>query len=176
MIKETRIVDDTTGEVKYRQTQHIAAAFQEDKGYLFWARKSFAKSFLDIPYPESMTDIEIGRMARLAKKMLANTNMLGYRSNNRTRPMDAARIGKELGLKHRQSKKFVDKMIRLGMIAKVTVLTEKDKVIQYYINPIYFFSSNRIPLNLYLIFQVQLDRHLPEWVRDEFAKQSKASQ
>ena len=75
MIKQTRIIDNSTGEVVKDNVQHIAAAFDDEKGYLFWARKGFAKSFLDIEFPTEMSFKKRGQMATLAKRMWSKTNM-----------------------------------------------------------------------------------------------------
>lgn len=173
MIKETRIVDDATGQVHSCKVQHIAAAFHEEKGYLFWARKSFTKSFLDVPFPKELTHAEIGKLTILAKKIWANTNMLGYRGNGSIKPYSMEQIRKIIDLKPYQTGVFIRKMIYLGILARVYVEVEGKKETQFYINPIYFFSSNRIPLNLYLIFRKQLDKVLPEWVKEEYTNTEK---
>lgn len=172
MIKETRLVNEKTGQVVSTNVTHIAAAFHEEKGYLFWARKSFTKSFQDVPYPDGMTDTEIGQMARLAKCVWSNTNMLGYRGNGGVLAYDTPGIAKVLKVGKRRAQQFVAKMIRLGMLARVEIETEDSRDVQFYVNPIYFFSSNRIPLNLYLIFRAQLDANLPDWVKDQFKEVS----
>lgn len=171
MLKETLYVDSSTGEIKHRSIQRITPAFDDERGYLFWVRKSFAKSFSDVPFPQEMTDADVGRMARLSKCIWSNTNMLGYRGNKGVRPYDTDKIADVLGISVRQAQRFIRKMIRVGMMAQVTVKVEGVVETHYYINPIYFFSSNRIPLNLYLIFRRQLDKVLPEWVKKEFAEQ-----
>ncbi len=170
IIEELRHIDPTTGEIIGSSTRHIAAAFDEERGYLFWARKSFAKSFLDVPFPPELSHAEIGKLAVLAKHIWSNTNMLGYRGNGGIKPCNIAQIGQYIGLREYQARVFVRKMIRLGVMARVEVKTEGHFETQFYINPIYFCSSNRIPLNLYLIFRSQLDKVLPEWVKIEFAK------
>ena len=173
MIKETRVVNEKTGEVHSTKIQHIAAAFHEDRGYLFWARKSFAKSFSDVDFPAKMTMKERGQMATLAKHMWSGANMLGYRGNGGTRPYSVEQIGEIVRLKPYQGRVFVRKMIRLGVMARVEIKVEGRQETQFYLNPVYFFSSNRIPLNLYLIFRWQLDAVLPDWVKQEFAGQEK---
>lgn len=170
MIKRTQYIDDASGEICSTQVQHIAAAWREDQGYLFWARKSYSKSFQDVPYPPGMSTLEIGQMAVLAKKIWSNTNMLGYRGNGGVRPYDTDDIARILAVGMRRAQQFVRKMIRLGMLARVEIRTEDRQETQYYVNPIYFFSSNRIPLGLYLIFRAELDRVMPAWVRDEYAR------
>ncbi len=40
-----------------------------------------------------------------------------------------------------------------------------------YVNPIYFCSTNRIPLNLYLIFQKHFDEVMPAWVVERYREQ-----
>ncbi len=170
MLKETRLINTQTGEVLGKNVHPIAPVFDEEKGYLFWPRKSFAKSFLDIDFPKELSFKEIGQLTTLAKKMCPKTNMLGYRGNGGTRPYNIDKIGAVIGLKSSQSYSFVRKMIRLGVIAEVKIKTGETIETQYYINPIYFFSGNRISLNLYLIFHRQLDRHLPEWVKMKYAE------
>ena len=169
IIKKTQYINTDTGVIQKENTQFIAAAFHDEKGYLFWARKNFSKSFVDVDFPKSMTMKERGQMATLAKKMWSTTNMLGYRGNGGVKSYNDEQIGNIVGLKSYQAKSFMRKMIKVGMIAKVVVTTEGERVTQYYINPIYFFGSNRIPLNLYLIFKSQLDKVLPEWVLEKYA-------
>jgi hypothetical protein len=169
--KETRYIDDQTGEVLSSKVMHIAAAFDEEKGYLFWARKNFSKSFMDVDFPLQMTMKERGQMATLAKKIWSSTNMLGYRGNGGVRPYSVEQIGKVIEVKPYQAAAFVRKMIRLGIMARVNVKVGDRQETQYYINPVYFFSSNRIPLNLYLLFRKELDKVLPEWVKKQYARQ-----
>lgn len=171
MQKRTMIVDETTGEIVSDKSRTISAAFDEEKGYLLWPRKNFARSFADIDFPAQMTMIDRGRMATLAKRIWSNTNMLGYRGNGGVRPYDYSKIGEVIGLKERQARTFVDKMVRFGVMAKVNIEIEGKKEIHFYVSPLYFFSSNRIPLNLYLIFRKQLDAVLPQWVIQRFREQ-----
>ena len=169
--KHTRIVDTRTGEIMKKSVHPITPVFDEEKGYLFWPRKSFMKSFSDIPFPKELSFKEIGQMTTLAKKMCPKTNMLGYRGNGGTRPYNMNKIGAVIGLKPSQSYSFVKKMIRLGIMAEVKIKTADSKETQYYVNPVYYFSGNRIPLNLYLIFHKQLDEYLPGWVKEEYRRQ-----
>jgi len=176
VIKKTVIVNEKTGE-KYGETiKQFAPTFDEEKGYLFWPRKSFSKSFHDVDFPGEMNDLEIGRMARLAKRIWSNTNMLGYRGNGGVKPLTIEMMGDILNMKPRQAYRFIEKMIRLGVIGLVKIETEKRKETQYYVNPIYFCSNNRIPLSLYLLFREQLDRVFPEWVKNEYGLQMAVKQ
>jgi len=168
-IIQARTIDTVTGEVLF-STQRASKVkyFDEEKGYLFWARKSFSKSFADIDFPDDMSDLEIGRMARLAKRIWSNTNMLGYRGNGGVRAYSIDMIADILKIKTRQAYRFIEKMIRLGVLARVTINTDQRKETQLYVNPIYFFSSNRIPLSLYLIFHRQLDQYIPKWAQEAY--------
>lgn len=174
IIKRTQIIDDTTGDVASTKVQYISAAFSEEKGYLFWARKSFAKSFQDVPYPKGMTILEIGQMAVLAKHIWSSTNMLGYRGNGGIKPYDIPGIAKILKVGERRAQQFISKMIGIGMLARVRVETDGGVETQYYVNPVYFFSSNRIPLNLYLIFRQQLDGVIPDYAKKLYANEVRA--
>ena len=98
--------------------------------------------------------------------------MLGYRGNGGIRPYNDLQIWQIVGLKEHRAKKFIRKMISLGIMARATVEVGGGKEVQYYVNPIYFFSSNRIPLSLYLLFRHELDKVLPAWVKAEYFKSS----
>ncbi|MCC5465556.1 hypothetical protein [Pelosinus baikalensis] len=168
MLERKQVIDNKTGQVMADNVRHISSAFDDDKGYLFWARKSFAKSFIDVPYPKEMSKMDIANISILSKHMWSNTNMLGYRGSGGAKPYDVVMIAKAIELKQRQTYSFLKKMIDLGLMAKVDIKTDNGIETQYYINPIYFFSGNRIPLSLYLIFRKQLDGVLPGWVRERF--------
>lgn len=170
MYKKTVIYNDN-GEIVNDKTLRYKNKFDEEEGYLFWNQRNFVKTFSDVEYPKEMNDIEIGRMARLSKKVWSNTNMLGYRGNGGIRPYDINCIGQIIGIQQRQAERFISKMIKLGIMAKVSIKVEGKTEVQYYLNPIYFFSSNRIPLNLYLIFRKQLDEVLPKWVKESYDTQ-----
>jgi hypothetical protein len=172
MKKTTTFYDDSTGDIVSQKTQFTANRFDPEKGYLFRNQAGAFSSFFDIPFPEGMNDIEIGRMTRLAKKMWGKTNMLGYRGNGGVKPYDIEGIGKVIGLAKSQAYSFISKMVKLGIVAKVKIESRGVTDYQYYVNPLYYNSTNRIPLNLYLLFRKQLDPYIPSWARQRFIDQA----
>lgn len=173
-IKE--LVNLSTGEILDKKVITLPAYFDEEKGYLFWPRKSHARSFHDIPYPEKMTDGDIGKLARLAKHIWSNTNMLAYRGYGGLRPLGIEDIAQILDLKPRRTRSYLKKMVDLGVMAKSK--TKVGSIVEdfFYINPIYFCSTKRIPLHLYLIFRKQLNEVLPEWVIERFNSATKKNE
>lgn len=171
MQKITTFLDEETGEIVAQKQLGIGKRFDPEKGYLFRNQAGGFSQFYDIPFPEGMTDIEIGKMTRLAKKMWGSTNMLGYRGNGGIKPYSISGIAKVIGLEKRQTYNFINKMIKLGIIAKVKIETKGETDFQYYVNPLYYNSSNRIPLNLYLLFRVQLNEYIPLWAKKLFVEQ-----
>ena len=176
LIKQVRFIDEKTGELLREKKRIVDAAFDEEKGYLFRVRKGGAKSFYDVNYPDEMTFAERGRLATLAKKIWSNTNMLAYRGNGGVKPMTVEQIGEVIQLKPYQTRAFLRKMVRLGVMAKATIEVSGQKETQWYISPLYFFSSKYLPLNLYLLFRKQLDGVLPEWVKQKFSEAERAEQ
>lgn len=172
MLKQVKYVDKLTGEVLRKRQNFYPTAFDEEKGYLFWARKNACRSFHDIDFPKELSDVEIGRLAKLSKRIWSNTNMLGYRGNGGIQPYNVAGIAQVIGCQERQARRFIDKMMDLGLIAKVKTEVAGMTQTQYYLNPLYFSSSNRIPLNLYLIFKPHLDEYLPTWVIRRYSQQT----
>ncbi len=129
------------------------------RGCTFWEHKPSVKMFACVPYPDELNDRDIGRLVTLSKKIWADTNAIGAPLE----PFDVDRTGEVVRLKRRSVGEWLNKMIGLGIIAR-------DGANVYYFNPMYFASSNRLSLNLYLLFRKQLDRVLPDWVKDRFAE------
>lgn len=171
LVVQTQYIDEETGTIKKERTRRVPAAFDKEKGYLFWAKKGGCREFFDVPYPKEMSMKERGQMSTLAKHLWSTTNMLGYRGNGGVRAYDEGDIGKIVELKPYQARIFIRKMIRLGLMARVLVTVEGKKYTQFYVNPIYFSTSYRISLNLYLIFKEQLDRVVPDWVKKRYAEE-----
>lgn len=168
---DKRWVNTSTGEVAKESSVEFPPHFDEERGCLFWNRKQFAKTFADVPFPAAMTLEDIGRMTLLSKRVYSQTNTLGYRGNGGVRPYSFEQVGEIIKCGPRQARRFFDRMTRFGLMAKVRVLVGESEETQWYLNPIYFFSNNRLPLNLYLIFRTHLNAVLPQWVIQRFGEQ-----
>lgn len=173
MIKQTNYIDPMSGDVLRQTTKSVGSQFDAN-GYLFWNRKNNSRIFHDMPLPYDLTDSELGKITKLAHCLDPSSNMLVKRTNQGIRGMSADDVGKKLGLKERQQRTFLNKMIRLGVMAKARIITEGNRYIYYYMNPMYYHSSSRISVGLYLIFKEQLDKVLQPWVIGKFMEQAKA--
>ena len=167
LLRLIKNVDHRTGRTYSEKAQFIEDVLTED-GYRVPPRKSGFKSFNNIPLPKEMTYPEKGRMVDLAKCMVSTTNMLGYRKNNKIFAYTAEGIIEKVQLSPKRGKQFLQKMVRLGVMQKITRKYAEVESEEYYINPAYFFAGKRISFNLYLLFREHLDPILPEWVRADF--------
>lgn len=165
-------IDSKTGEVlgQTKQVRHFDAKFNPNRGYLWWNQKGGSKSFFNVPYPQDMSMIDRGRLATLSKCIWGDTNCLGYRGHGGFRPYDVEQIGKLINLSAEQAERFLARMKKMGVIKPIFVTFEKRDEIQYYINPLYYFSSKYLSSNLYALFHEELEEHIPDWVKEEFAK------
>lgn len=172
---------DDQGDVVKEKKHYYPNRFDDEKGFLFQMGGGVYKKFLQIPFPDEMTDAEIGKLMRLANFMWKDTNMLGYRGHGGVKPYSIKDMARLLGAKEnengmelikplgeRQIERFIKKMMDLGVMARSTVVTGGLTEIQYYINPLYAFSGTRINYNLYLLFHKSLDKYIPEWARKRF--------
>jgi hypothetical protein len=175
VIKVERIIDEH-GQIVRETQREIPAYFDDAEGYLLWPRKNHGKHYRDTPFPAGMSFMDIGRMTVLSESMWSNTNMLGVKGQGGVKPFDLTDIAKVLKVAERQSYRFVDRMLKLGVMAKVKVMGNGESEIQYYINPLYFFGGKRLPLSLYLLFRKQLDAVLPTWVIQRFGKVKEIAQ
>ena len=167
MHKVTNITDDN-GVIVNTKKVYFKDMFDEEKGYLFWAQTSFVKTFQDVELPKDITKPDIANLFLLSKKIYSNTNMIGYRGHGSVRPMTIAQMASVIRDTDRHTALFLGRMIRSRIIAKVNVIIGEDVTTQYYFNPIYFFSSNRLSRNLYLLFQKDLDPFVPEYAKQRF--------
>lgn len=169
MLRVIQDTDDKTGELKKEKQFYYEDSFNVD-GYKVPTHKSGAKMFFDVSFPKEMTDSEIGKMARLAKLMVADSNMLGYRTKFGIRAYTSVHIIKIVDLSPRRGRQFLDKMMRLGLL-QINMRKYSDiDCIEYYINPAYFFAGRRISFNLYLLFRERLDPILTPYAKDAFWK------
>lgn len=175
MLRIIKDVDQATGEIKRGKQEFIDDILNEE-GYKVPVHKLGAKLFSDVQFPEEMNDSEIGKMARLAKLMVASTNMLGYRSRSGILPYSEKQLIEIIGLSRFRGKEFIDKMVRIGMIQRNKRLYGEIESEEFYINPAYFFAGRRISLSLYLLFREHLDPVIPTWVRAEFWRAAKEQQ
>lgn len=172
MLQLVTNINDKTGEVISQKERHMTDVLTEE-GYKVPSHKLGAKLFANIPFPKDMTDNEIGKMARLAKLMIADSNMLGYRARTGIKAYNQEQIIEIVGLSYKRGKEFIDKTIKLKVMAKTIRIIGDLEQEEYYINPAYFFAGKRINLNLYLLFRESLDPVIPAWVKREFMESAK---
>ncbi len=167
-VVEHRIINTDTGEVEHRKEMPFSL-FREDQGYMLFVNKHNVRMFPDVPLPNELNKNDIANLYLLSRGIYGSTNMLAYRgSGNVIKPMAPKDMARTMDLSIDRANRFLRKMIKLGMIAKVDVEIEETVMTQYYMNPIHFFSSKYLPLNLYLLFKEQMDRYIPDWMRKKY--------
>lgn len=160
--------DDSTGLILGEKERGMYNPFDPEKGYNFKYKSLSIKSYLDIPLPDKFTDSELGKIFRLSRSIYADSNMLGKRTNSYIKPLSQDEIIEIFGLKDRQGRSLLKKMIENKVIKKIEFTEQGKRYVHFYFNPIYFFSGKYINLNLYLIFQNELNHHLPKWVIEKY--------
>lgn len=168
----TRVIDVETGEVKSEKTNttYFPPRFDEEKGYLWWAQKAHTKSFCDVKFPEEVSMIDRGRLLTLMKHIQPGTNILGYRGHGGFRPYNVEQIANLINTTPEQTKRFLRRMEKAKIIKPIPGTVNGRVVNQYIVNPLYFFAGNRLSINLYDHFREELNPHLPDYVKIEFAK------
>ena len=171
MIIETTHVNED-GERTFGNIKKFSDSMNGE-GYRFPVQKMGARMFSDVQFPAAMSDSEIGKMARLSKLMIGKTNMLGYRTGHKIEAYTAQEIGALVGLKDRQARTFINKMVFLRVVQRVETASGQ----QFYINPAYFMASGqRLSLDLFLLFREELKNIVPGWVMIEFLRQARTKQ
>lgn len=166
-IKLTQYINPETGEI-YEKKQYVDMQFNED-GYLFWNRKSNVKTFIEHPLPKDFTWTEKGRINELKHYILRENQFLVFRSGNNIKPIGVKEMMRILDMSERQCKALIKKMKKYNIIKEVKF----DGLTYFAFNPLYGFKGKRLNLNVYLFFQDELKKVLPNWVIEKFAGEAK---
>jgi len=168
--KKQQLINEATGEIIAESSECFNDAMNED-GYRIPSHKMGARMFADVPFPDGMTDREIGKMSRITKSraMIGKTNMLGYRKGREILPYTAQEIGELVGLVGSKARSFVSRMCKLHVMQRVATQSGQ----QYYVNPAYFMANGqRLSLDLFLLFRKDLALIVPSWVMRVFLSQA----
>jgi hypothetical protein len=169
MIRRKTIVDPATGEIMHQVTEAVQfTLFDEEKGYLFRHKNYSVRCYYD-NMPDGTTTEDMKNLYWLSQHIYKNTNMLAYRgNNNKAKPMTLEQMQMVIDYPDRKFNNWIKRMMRLGLIAKVTIKSKQDAEVQYYLNPAYFMSDKYLNYSLYALFQTWLDPLLPAWVIRKF--------
>lgn len=173
MYKRVQIFDKN-GEVIADNTTAVNDALTEE-GYRFPAHKAGARIFSNVQFPKDMSDSDIGKMTKLSKCMIGDTNALGYHSGKKIYPYLEEKICELVGIKSKKrGRQFLRRMLDLRMMKKKVL---QDGCVYYVINPAYFMASGRrLTCSLFIEFQQELEPLLPERVLTWFLRQAKGKQ
>lgn len=164
--KEQFISND--GEVLNTKVTSYKDRFDNEKGYFLYSNGQSINGKSGVFFPGELSKLDIANLTILSRYLVSNSNLLGYRGNRSMKAMDVEQIAKVINVNKRQGYNFIKKMMEHGMIAKVTIETKESINIQYYMNPIYFMNGRNINLNLYILFQNQIEHHIPGWAQKKF--------
>ena len=142
--------------------------FQDAKGYKLYISRLSVKCFKGQGLPDTLTWAERGRIAELATHMTYD-NLLFYRSDNDVKPLTPAHMAEILDMSDRGIHRFLNAMIKEGVIGKRNIYIDSVPYLGYFINPSYFFAGKWLTPQLYLLFKRDMDRYLPSWVITRFA-------
>jgi hypothetical protein len=155
-----QITIDGNGEIIGKKVRKYYNPFRDGRGYNFKYKSIYIKSYLDVPLPECFTDTEVGRIYRLSRYIYSDSNLLAKRSSNAFVPITKQDIRKVFVVRKSVFYPFWKKMID----EKILKAIQLDGQEYYCFNPIYFNSTHYLPIYLYIAFQDELGKHLPEWV------------
>jgi len=160
--KRQSITED--GEIVKESVKKLYNPFKEGKGYNFRYKSLNVRSYLDIPLPECFTDSEVGKIYRLTRYIYSSSNMLAYRSGGRVYPFTKEDIRKIIVLHRNNFNPFWNKVLANKVIKPIVI----DGMEYFCFNPLYFNSTQYMPLYLFIAFQDELREHLPEWVIEKY--------
>lgn len=191
------VIDPESGEILKKKEFTSASKFDLEKGYCFINPLQKGNKIVMSDLPSCITDAEAGKLLKLFRYAAPNSNLLMFRSGNVNKAMQKEHIAKILGLSARSCARFLNRMLKLNIIAKKEIATtviknklssrsdrkqpvfhfnflrlnQKIKEDNYFFNPVYFFAGNWLSYDLYILFRDDLNKMLPVWVISKFNAQ-----
>ena len=183
------VIDPESGEILKKKEFTSASKFDLEKGYCFINPLQKGNKILMSDLPSCITDAEAGKLLRLFRYAAPNSNLLTFRSGNVNKAMQKEHIAKSLGLSARSCARFLNRMLKLNIIAKREIFTVSKNKLSSRSNsepvfqskfvrlnqnakePVYFFAGNWLSYDLYILFRNDLDKMLPIWVVSKFNAQ-----
>ena len=169
LIKRTQYTDPNTGEVTYKDNGYVDMQFSDDNGYLLFKNKNAIRTFIGIDLPEGFSIMDEGRIARIKKYILWENQLITYRSKNVIKPVTIKELPKIWETTERQCKEFIRKLKHNGIVKEVWLGNTK----YFCFNPFYGMKDKRLTLTLFIIFQDEMSKRLPQWVVQKFLEQVK---
>lgn len=189
------VIDPESGEILKKKEFTSASKFDLEKGYCFINPLQKGNKIVMSDLPSCITDAEAGKLLKLFRYAAPNSNLLMFRSGNVNKAMQKEHIAKNLGLSARSCSRFLNRMLKLNIIAKREIFTvsknksssrsdyepvfqskfvrlnQNAKEENYFFSPVYFFAGNWLSYDLYILFRNDLDKMLPVWVISKFNAQ-----
>ena len=150
--------DDDTGEVLFQRDNHIQNPYNPTNNtYNLWNKKCMVK----LPSPcYRASYLELGRMTILATCLIKG-NIVGKRTNTGYVPCNMNDIANILGMKERETKRFV------GSMKKKRIIAKQGKA--FIVNPAFFIRSGQeITGFMWQTFKEDLKNVIPASVQKEF--------
>lgn len=169
MIKRVERQNEYTGEYSVQEFQFPDVL--NDDGYLFMPRRNQCRMFGDFPLPKALNPAEKGRLLDLVAHIEKHTNCLMKRSSKGKVAMSDLDIIKALGLKERQGKALLNKLMANGVLGFMSFDCGDAPTLQYYMNPLYMCATKRLSANQYRMFAKYIKPHIPQYVVEAFEAQ-----
>lgn len=168
MLEEIKTVQDTeTGQV-YSTKKRQYNILDEKKGYYFRYNSGSVKQYKDIKLSEFIKDRkDFMRIHLLAENIYKSSNELMVRvSTRKIRYMTIEDIAEVVGLCERKATAFINRMIRMEVIARQINQVGESELIVYVMNPLFFNSCKYLPPNLYFLFESSLKPYIPQNIQE----------
>jgi len=175
--KQERVITADGEAVGNPKIRKCYSPFKDGRGYNFKYKSATIKSYLGVELPKCFTDNECGKMYRLSKRIYSDSNLLAKRVGNEIHPLTKDDITLIVGVHRTNFSKLWNKMLRNKIIKPIKINGEE----YFCFNPLYYNSTQYIPLYLFIAFQGELKEHLPDWavrkyldMQEETQQESKA--
>lgn len=115
-----------------------------------------------------MGDADLLKTYKLTEYIVRNTNIIGKKKGKGYGTIgDIAAI---LEISEKKSREYTSRAVKASIVAKITIETGMSKITCYAFNPVYVNSCKYVPAALYNEFWEDIDKVIPEWMKDSYTR------
>jgi hypothetical protein len=167
-IKKSEVVDAVTGEIYSEKVEYFTNKLWKDgKGGMLMPRNGHKKIYGIVKLTDVVKDkgdranilVLLDNIYKDTNKICAGRKIAGIPD-----------IAGMLNLREDRAKRFLGRMMKIGIIAKMTVEVAGTTSVSWVFNPVFVNSCRYVSPDLYLTFQKYIDEVLPDWMRRKYAE------
>lgn len=122
-------------------------------------------------YNKQYLDADMLKLFKMIQRIYKDTNIVYFRKSKTVlRPATLTDIANILEVSPKVAKEYLQRMIKLRILGKITVEIGDSKYETYAFNPVLVNTQKYVENSIYLLFKEDCDKHFPDWIIKKYGE------